>query len=839
MLRAADMMRISSIATLSLSIPALLALGLVWSVLALSDLAERLHDARAQELVSHRLVQRLHQSSDDLTRMVRTYVVTGDPRFRRYFNHILAIRNGIAPRPKEYDGIYWDFIVSGERALQHEGERSSLHQLMRRNGFTDEEFALLREAQGRSDALVVQERQAMQLVEQALAAGEEPGQGELFAQARKMVHSLGYHQAKSVIMAPIDLFIGRIQQRTERTVETLEQEQARYIQIAWGLLAGVVLSLLGTLLLLRRTIIVPVQKLTQQADHLAGGDYAVRTVYQGNHELAQLANAFNTMSGAIASDILQREAREQELKQLRHEAEAAYLAKSEFLATMSHEIRTPMNAILGMSELLSETSLTHEQREYVTVFQRAGGNLLDLINDILDLSKVEAGQFQLDSIPFDLWALVQGVTDILSPHAKAKSVALTVHREKELPQFLIGDPKRLRQIVVNLLGNAIKFTQQGKIEVSIKQGQDQGSLVQLLFAVADTGCGISEEKQEAIFDSFIQEDSSVSRRHGGTGLGLAISRKLVEMMGGEMGVKSIPGEGSTFHFTVVLPRTTVLLEEPAWQPEDDDLIGLKVLLIDDDANNRAIFSEMLSKAGCQVEGVGSSLEGLRMLSRATMQEDSYQLLLMDYHLPGYDGLHLLETIMESEEFGRLPTILLTSDDRRDILQRAQQMGVPTLIKPVSRQQLIGEMKRVLVYQPPDGAASEPNKQHILLAEDSKDNAFLIQRYFKATEHTLVTVEDGQAAIERFKQEPFDLVLMDIQMPGVDGYSATRQIRQWEEAQGHQPTRILALTAHALNGDAEKSLQAGCDGHLVKPIAKDTLLAALAPDNQEETEEALS
>jgi PAS domain S-box-containing protein len=532
----------------------------------------------------------------------------------------------------------------------------------------------------------------------------------------------------------------------------------------------------------------------------------------------------------LKEDVTQTKKLLEEMIAARYAAEAANRIKSEFLANMSHEIRTPMNAILGMAEMLGETELTAEQRKYVSIFQNAGNNLLDLINDILDLSKVEAGQFGLDKQDFDLeWALQEQI-QLLAPRAHGKGLELALDIQPDVPTFVNGDAKRLRQCVTNLVGNAIKFTQRGGVSIMVQRVADEPG--KLMFSVEDTGIGIPADKQVAIFDAFTQADGSVTRKYGGTGLGLTITKRLVELMEGKVWVESEPDKGSVFHFTALLPEG-----QPVIRPAIacTDLSGARLLVVDDFPFNRAIVRQYLSALGAEVVEAESGADALEMLHRAHKQNQPFDLALIDCHMPVMDGIELAQRVRDSRSLRDTRLLMLSSDDAARASQRAQELGATLLMKPIKRHELIQMVTAELHLRPvpvveslpevKEGQAPTPALRplNILLAEDNQDNVLLMQVMLKSTPHHLDVAENGKIAVEKFIEGHYDLILMDMQMPEMDGYAATETIRRIEQTERLAPTPVVALTAHALKEDEQKSLDAGCDRHLTKPIKKQLLL----------------
>jgi PAS domain S-box-containing protein len=541
---------------------------------------------------------------------------------------------------------------------------------------------------------------------------------------------------------------------------------------------------------------------------------------------------------AVQTDITRRRQTEEALLAAKHAAELNSRSKSEFLANMSHEIRTPLNAILGMTELALTTDLNREQRDYLQTVQSSADTLLQLLNDVLDISKIEVGKMEIEDADFNLAELIRETAKALAVRAHEKDLELAAHVPMDLPIYLRGDPTRVRQVLFNLVGNAIKFTEHGEVVVAVEEQWRNDEHVCLHFSVKDTGIGIPRERLQQIFESFTQVDSSISRRYGGTGLGLTISAQLLRLMNGKIWVQSKQGAGSTFHFTLQLK---ISKRPDSIDLEPTQLQGKTALIVDDNATNRRILEEMLRHWGMKPTLSDAADGALRELEDAAQRNEAFDVVLLDAMMPKVDGFQLAEMIEERNDLKCGTVMMLSSSDRPTSASRCQVLGIDSyLMKPVSASTLLEAILAALAdrsdehskldFGPSASRLQQTKLAHsptrplrVLVVDDHQPNRNLAMKILERRGHHCVPADDGDEAIAACAQSAYDVVLMDIQMPGRDGISATRAIRERERSKGgHVP--IVALTAHALSGDREECLSVGMDAYLPKPIHARELVA---------------
>ena len=706
------------------------------------------------------------------------------------------IRNAARMRDEEGD------ILDATRALTDSLDKTRV--VWERAGWDRSEIAQMQQASDRIKAL-------------SLGIRSDGGRGPSIVERHQE-----FDAAERDFVQLLDAITAERRQILMAQNEALADATGRAINLSVAGLAACALFILLGAVAMGHSIASPLRLLQRGAVRIGAGDWNTMIALGRSDELGELAHSLNQMAADLKTLHIERDEATAALVQAKEAAEDANRSKSEFLANMSHEIRTPMNGIIGMTELALNTPLSAVQRDYLETAHRSAEMLLVILNDVLDFSKIEAGKLHMESIEFSVRQMLEETLKPFAIRAHEKRCELMVDVKPSVPDALVGDPLRLRQVLVNLVSNAIKFTDRGEIVVRVERTRArEDDRASVRFSVVDTGIGISREKQASIFRAFTQGDGSTTRQYGGTGLGLTICQQLVELMGGRIWVESEPHHGSAFHFVVTLPISTRSVA-PQFLPQADELVNLSALVVDDNATNRRILVELLSSWGMQAVATADGAEAARAVEDAARP---FSIALIDMNIAGDSGVDVASQLRLSKNCGTTPMLLLTSADQPpDSAHTPAVNGF--LVKPVGQKALLDSIRRLVgsrltVDQEPAAPAVTPTRAarrlRVLVAEDNPVNQKLAQHLLERRGHTPILVGNGREAVETILHDRFDLVLMDLQMPEMDGFEATASIRARERAAGAPRVAIIALTAHAMQGDRQRCLDADMDGYVAKPI----------------------
>jgi len=788
-----------------------LILLVILAVISLSDSYLKLHETQVTRYQSYLLADELRQSSDDLTRLARTFVITGAPHYRNQYEDILKIRDGTKPRPLEYNQIYWDYLaVLGGYPPRADGDTLPLTQRMINAGFSHEEMTKLKDAKGNSDNLVNTETIAMDLVQSNVKNSTVSSPPH---EATKIMHDDQYHLDKLHIMKPLDDFFSLLNQRTLKASHVALQETENERLTIYALLAG-------ALFILYITLFVAHKALARSLSYL----------HLSQEETQARASELVELNRLLVLENREKEIRTEELEKAKILAESANKSKSEFLANMSHEIRTPMNGVIGMVNLLLGTELNQRQKKFARTVKSSADSLMSIINDILDFSKVEAGMVELEPNVFDMSLMIQEVASSLAIRAHDKNLELIFPANPVEHRLFNADSGRIRQILNNLVGNAVKFTEKGEVAVYctvIDQDKSRGPTQSVVrFEIKDTGIGLSEEQRNVLFERFTQADSSTTRRYGGTGLGLSISKQLAKLMGGEIGVKSVLGKGSTFWFTVKLDHA---------KPQSDQVLttgltGRKILVVDDNLTNRILLEKLLISWRIEHTLTSSANEALDSLKTAALNGHPYQIVIIDMKIPQLEGVQLVTAIRNLEliepYFSAPLLIMLISQGQHDDIKTLQTEKLDGYLdKPIDPSSLYNTLLQLtdITQDKADVIKVSQSPKHslysarVLVVDDNFTNQMVAQFILEDFGLDVEFAANGEEAVIALESLPYDLVFMDCQMPVLDGYEATASIRDPLSKVRNRKIPVVAMTANALKGDREKCLAAGMDDFICKPV----------------------
>jgi len=822
-------MQIRQTSNRSLLLSMLIIASLITLTLMHNNISAELYESEQRRSAAFRLADQLRSNSNELTELVRTYSATASPEFLESYVKLRTAQQTILPQPLNNSTIIGTQLAA---IIETEDPAESTDEGMD----VPAELVKLQEIQKLTGELVAFENKAIAVVD----TGNAP-------KAMQLLYSEAHSLAKTKVMNSIDEFVTAIDQRTKREADELTAKKDKLFKNYGFLLLIILAATLFEFLWGKKQIVAPIEELTQKASSMAEGDYQQRADIESTNEIGVLASTFNKMAESIELDIADRKRIAEEVESLRQKAEGrsveleialdaaeqATKAKGEFLASMSHEIRTPMNGVVGMADLLSQTNLSEDQHQMLSTIKDSGNSLLTVINDILDFSKIEAGKLDIESVPLSMCEVLEGAAATISPNASRKNIQIVTYVDPLIPQTLLGDPVRLRQIVFNLTGNAVKFSEEGEVVVRADKVSGDGSGLRVKISVVDNGIGISEDAQNKLFGAFSQVDTSTTRRFGGTGLGLTICKGLADKMGGDISVESQIGSGSTFSVEVPM----ALDDESETKSNDVDLGGVRLLVITESEMLGYSVARYLEYWEAKVQIASSDADAEERIAALHNENKVFDIIAFDFTLDE----DRQRAIMEKFSSVKTKFLLMLDGQRRSA--RIEGSNIVTVDgNPLRQSQLInavavavgrasplvkadagGDLSKVYVSPSVEEALAQGTL--ILLAEDNITNQNVIQRQLRMLGYTCEIADDGKLALKAWRERDYCLLLSDCHMPHMDGFELTAAIRGDEEGSGKRAL-IIAVTANALEGEAQRCIAAGMDDYLSKPLKMHDLKAML-------------